>query len=524
MEKDTQSLELGDITDANISAVRSEVIEWQHNWRMNRAFRAGSQEVRKLQEGVLPKIDEEQSKESYAVYLEQAILYQAAQETADAWGGLIYKKDPVYSINGTQASELYADYLNSITDDGMSATELLREITDEVITVNRFGILLDYPVLSLEDAQISRAEQLEQKVFSNALQYKAESIVNWFVQTINHKKQLTILVLKERLDNFNMQSYSTQGTFQYRVLTMESSELTASGYAYRQRVFKDITESSDAKKHQFELILDVTPLNDGIPMEQIPFWLFNRAGQESLGTVKPSLLDGITEINKGHFRNSADYENEIHRTSIKTPVIPGGLAEDSKNLSMGGVLETAFVEAKPYILESTSPSPLAEEMASKEKRMAYLGARVLGTSDSRITAETARIQAASEESILGDMANIISDDFSDMLKFKMQWDFGEDIFEVSTELNTDFWENEINIPDLISAFGWLQSGGGSLETYYNLLNKRNVYSKNWSLEQEKVKILETQKWLQSNEVGAIGTGEVINTGNVILNNDSGELV
>ncbi len=517
---DDLEIGLGETTDSQINTVRPEVLEWEPEWELNRAFRSGNHEVRQLRERVLPKLDAKQSDESYDAYLDQAILYEAASETADAWEGMVFKVAPVFTINGEELDETMQKYLNSVTDTGLSATELLREITDEVITTNRFGVLVDYPVADDEDAGKSRLEQLRDGDFSSCIKYHAESIINWHHEVVNGTKTLVALVLKEAIDNFNFNSFTIEETFQYRVLTLEPGE-SESGYIYRQRVYLETeidnipavgvkpignASSGTAKTQSFELILDIIPTmdkgdgNNGQPLEFIPFWLYNRAGQDDIEVIKEPLLGGITELNKGHFRNSADYENEIHKVSIKSPVIPGGIM-DGKDLVMGAPIVTAYTESRPYILETANVSPLAAEMEAKEKRMAMLGAKALGTQASNISEETARIQAAGEESVLGDVATIISEDFSDMLLFKLQWDFGPSMTSATVTLNTDFWENEIDIPDLLSAFGWMQSGGGGMETYFNLLKKRNVYKEGWTMEQEIESIAETQKLLNKMDIG-----------------------
>lgn len=499
--KNISDMVIGDFTDVKINAVKEEVIRWEPIWKINRAFRSGSHAVRALKTLVLPKLDPEQSEDDYAIYMDQAILYSAAAETADAWEGLIFQKDPVYLIDDRQATNIQMEKFNALTDTGMSATELLRVIVDEVIQVNRLGILLDYPLDF--DASLSRKEQLDSGVFSNALVYKAESIINWHTEIVNGRKVLVLIVLKEAVDSFDSSLFSGTTSYQYRVLSLEETLDTVSGrrYRYRQRVYTEDNAVNGTKENTtYKLEADIYPTMDlgsgPVYIETIPFWLFNRSGNEELGVIKAPILDGITELNKGHFRNSADYENEIHKVSIKTPVIPGGVMEGS-DLKMGSVIQTQYPDSRPYMLESGTTSPLAKEMKDKEERMMALGAKMLGQNNAQVTAETARIQAASEESVLGNLATMIADDFGELLAFKLKWDFGDEV-KVSVQVNTDFWNNEISLTELVSSWTWVSSGGGSFDTYYNLLDRRNVYPKDWNIEKELERIKATQAMIGTN--------------------------
>jgi len=517
-------LGLGEVTDVKINAVRPEVLDWSTDWVTNRAFRSGSKEVKALKELVLPPLDAKQPEEEYTIYLDQAILFTATAETADIWEGLIFKKEPVYKVDNREPTEQEKKALLAVTDTGMSATELLREVIDEVIQTNRYGVLVDYPLQDISGEEKSRKQQLEDGDFSNCLSYEPEAIINWHYSLIKGDKMLSAVILKEKVQVFNTGSFETEDTFQYRVLTLEKNEKagTRNGYVYRQQVYTE-QKKENSEKSQFRLDLDVYPTIDtgqgAKNLDMIPFWIFNRAGQESADKLKAAIIAGIVELNKGHFRNSADYENEIHRSSIKTPVIPGGAALD-KDIRMGGVIETQYPDAKPYILESKSPSPLASEMKAKEERMASIGARALGQNNAQVTTETARIQAAGEESTLGDLANIISEDFADMLQFKLNWDFGN-IGIVTVQLNTDYFENEISIPELIKAWAWVEAGGGSFDAYFNLLDKRNVYPKDWTMEQELARIKATQLIVDGVETDE--DGEVIETTPKILDENGNSL-
>jgi hypothetical protein len=194
------------------------------------------------------------------------------------------------------------------------------------------------------------------------------------------------------------------------------------------------------------------------------------------------MINALVNTNIGHFRNSADWENELHWVGIKTLYLPGWAKDIHGEPVLGGAM-AGPANSEPKMIEASSDSGLKDEMRNKEERMAVLGAERISQKGRYIpSAETARINSESENSTLTNMSKSLSTSISKVLSFQLKW-AGEKL-NVDMALNTDFFNDNITGDEVLQWIQAAQQGGISFDTYYYNMKRKEAFPEGWTKEQE----------------------------------------
>lgn len=483
-------------------------------WQKCRDARKGAKAIKDGPncETYLPRLDSQvildnengkstpQKNREYKNYKSRGIWYGAVGQTVEAFSGIIYEK-PV-KLKGKK-SELPKDFeendiIKYASQEDESFTAFMRSCTDEILTVNRVGILEDYPVQKSPDGSIiemSVAEAEKKKVYSYSIMYKTESIVNWGTTVHKGRKLESFYVLEETWYDYSDSITDPTERLRWRILILD---------IYEQRevdgelvtvmldtpVYKQVTVVED--KAGIKITDIQTPLINGKPFDYIPFWTLSAYGNQLDIVREPEIID-LVEMNIGHFRNSADYENELHYVSIKTVILPGYPVDDPNYGPpvLGGALITPDGTSQPSILEATSVSGLANEMKAKEEKMAILGAQMLANKGRYIqSAKTSEIENQGQSGILSSLAGTLEEFFSVILSLKLKWaGLGEEGALVI--LNKEYMKNSMapeQIKDLVAA---VQAGKMSFKTFYYNISKLDMYPDGWT-EEDEIKALDSE--------------------------------
>lgn len=517
--------------ELSVDNIHMEYADMSQVWERCRDAYAGGFEIKRKGEGYLPKLNTSQKKSDYEDYLNRAYWYGGVNKTVIAFVSMINRKPPSFKLDGSQTDD-FKDFLKHVTSGGKSAEDFVREILQEVFIVNRVGVLEDFPSMLNEDGEVLQMTVLqaeENQIASMSSVYKAEDIINWFVEEIDGKEMPTLFVLREERTEFDSEdSFQAKTYYAYRLLFLEEEFLEDSegnqtptgNIRYGQAVF-----APGESKNTWVLESLVYPQKDGDFLTEIPFWIITGEGID-YGSPKIPIIYDLVEVNLGHYRNTADYERELHRVSTKTAIFPGWNKDIMKGEpEIGGSIASPPGET-PFILESKTPSPLKEELTNKEKRMATLGAQLLAQQGRYVqAADTAKIQARGETSVVASVARSVALSVGTVFSFKVDWsDVG---IEVSVELNTDFDETPFNAQDLKTLMELLQGGTLSFQAFYHALEALEVYPENWSMDQEIESIHETTELLQgqnsSEEFNALQS-QILEIQNSINSGQSGKKI
>lgn len=406
---------------AKVQTQHAEYIGNMAKWAKCRDFTAGSQRVKDAGETYLPKLTGQTDPE-YKAYKRRAQLYNATGRTVDAMSGLVMRIDPTFEL----PSQI-ADLEDDIDYKGTSLFEFAKCQVGEILQVARSGILVDFPERPQDIVTVAQAQVAGLRPY--LAHYPAESIYNWKTERVNGATVLTMVVLKEGIEEPGDDEFQVKPKVQFRVLDFDDK-------GYRQRVFQ---ASASSATDWVQVGQDILPTRGGQRMVEIPF-VFIGVETNTPNVQKPPLAD-LVEVNLGHYLNSADHEHGLHFTGLPTPVLTGHKVPKGESISIGS--ETFLVMSNPQATASflefkgSGLGSLLEAMKEKKGEMASLGARMLAEDKKGVeAADTARIHRSGEAGVLASLAGSVSKGIRRALRIAEDWAGGGEKTEF--ELNKDF--------------------------------------------------------------------------------------
>ncbi|WP_420106876.1 DUF4055 domain-containing protein [Herbaspirillum huttiense] len=446
-------------------------------WKRCRDAAAGQSAVHAAGEEYLPRLKDQTDKE-YAAYLGRTPFFGATWRTLAAMLGLIFRKPP--TIDAPKAA---AEMLEDVTLSGVPLDAFAKTLVEEALTVNRVGVLVDYPQSS-PAATLADAALLGLR--PSLCMYCAESIINWRFQKIGNAHRLTMVVLAEqRLDRKD--EFEDEPVDQWRVLDLEQD---GESVRYRVRVF-EVQKDKDGKEVDVQIGGNVYPMIGGQHLDFIPF-MFMSVDDLTPTVDLPPLVD-LVDMNYAHYLVSADYEHGCHFAGLPTPVVSGYSPENGPNgeppekLYVGSGTAWVFPnkDAKASYLEFTGQGldALEKNLSRKENQMAILGARLLEAPKKGVeAAETAGIHRAGENSVLASVAQTLSEGLEKALELLILW-AGID-GEVEFHLNRDFFPMPMSSDELTALTQALLQGAISFETYFAQLQAGEIIVATRTVEEE----------------------------------------
>jgi hypothetical protein len=175
------------------------------------------------------------------------------------------------------------------------------------------------------------------------------------------------------------------------------------------------------------------------------------------GYNEPVLYD-IAVVNIGHYRNSADWENNLSVHSGGTIVLGTEQTDEEWKkangdgeilLGEGNGIRLSGQGAFAELLQLDSAQAIMEEMKNKEQRMIQIGARIISKDKGENeTAKAASIRVSSENSILDTMVGNVDEVINKALEDVML--FVGTTGEIEFSLNRDYWVDQLD-PQLAMA-------------------------------------------------------------------------
>lgn len=421
-------------------------------WRKCRDARDGEEPVKARGAEYLPALPD-QSAEGYRNYLRRALWYGATGRTVDALLGLMFWRPPKMEMPAGQEW-----ILEDMDGNGAPAEEVAETIADEVITVGRCGLLVDYPEVR---PGATRLDIEREQVQPYVVVFKTEDIVSWKYTTVEHRRTLSEVVVSLGLDD--------SGQERYQVL-----RLTPAGYT---------SSIEDSEGRPLERVR--IPTIAGKPLNKIPFRFVNPDRGDSpvppLPPIKP-----LADVNYSHYMTMADLEHGRFFCGVPTPIFAGfafGEGDTVKLGSTGGIV-AADPQAKAYYLEFTGEGLAALERAAdqKEKMMAKLGSRLL--TEDRAAAETAealRIRQSGESAVLSSIAASVSAATTWVLRSMCEW-IGADPAQAVFGLSLDYRTARLSAQELDALSRAVQAGTMPIPDFFYALKEGGILAEDRELE------------------------------------------
>lgn len=386
-------------------------------------------------------------------YAEGAILYNFTRRTVAGMVGAVMRKPPEIQI--PTALEYLLDNADG---EGVGLIQQSQDCLGHVYAIGRAGLLVDAPAVSVA----TMAEQNAGKLNPRILLYTAENVINW---------RKTQIILRETYE-YQADEFDWRTAEQYRVLELVDG-------LYQQRLFVFDATGKETATETFY------PAINGKRLNYIPFAFVGATNNDA--TVDESPLETLSDINLGHYRNSADVEESGFICSQPTLMIypgegmnahtfaeanPQGIRLGSRsghNLGAGGRSE---------LLQAQESNLSRQLMRDKEEQAVMAGAQLL-TPTAQITAESARIQRGADSSIMATGALNVSSAYEQCLRWAAE--MMSDSSEIVYELNTEFFMQPMTAQDRAQWIADINSGLMPARAYYAAARAAGIT--NWSDEE-----------------------------------------
>jgi hypothetical protein len=468
--------------------VESNHQDYQDNiplWQKCRDVTGGEEAVKAAAESYLPRLTEQTDPE-YTAYKTRALFYGATGRTVTGLTGAILRKPPKI----TKLTEEETDLLRTIGCCNESIDEIIKTVVTEVLSLGRYGLLVDASEGEDSDPYISC--------------YFAENIVNWREEEIDGRLKLTLVVLKEmeedytkkKVGNEDYDEFCPQKIEQRRVLRLVEGD--DGGYEYQVEIWqkkenarKKLAGRKGVASEEWVQIGDtITPkMKGGKSLEFIPFQFVTPLGTGSLVEKSP-ILD-LVNVNLSHYRTSADLEHGRHFTALPTAWVAGFDPATTK-LKIGSQIAWVSKDASAHAgyleFSGSGLGSLSNALAEKQTLMAILGSRLLEEQKVGIeAAETVRLRQAGEGSVLSSIANSTSEAMENVIEWVLLW-MGKSDADIAVELNKDFGPAVMDPALIQSLMAAYQAGMISFDTWFYNLKNGEIVPDDTDLDTEKSKI------------------------------------
>lgn len=314
----------------------------------------------------------------YKSYKDRAIFYGFSQETVSGLLGLAFRQGVTIEQSGL-------DYIETSVDgDGIGLFQQAKQSAKEVIKYGRCGLLVDFPKT---EGAITVEQQRQNGLQATINLYDTFRIKNWATTRVGAITKLSMVELEE---------------IDYR-LSDDGKSVDEVTVCRRLRLDEDGHYMIELSEDE-QVTDEYHPRNGaGQLMTGIPFYFIGAVNNDS--TVDDSPLFPIADLNVGHYRNSADYENSCWLSGQPQPWATGldqtWVDKNMKGFSFGAGVLLAGPEGSAFGIMQAEPNTLAyEAMQYKQKAMIAMGAKLISSDMSFNSASEAIIASASENSRL----------------------------------------------------------------------------------------------------------------------------
>ena len=438
----------------------------------------------------------------YATYLDGANWTPATERATQGIVGSIFRHEPVI-----EAPPALEPQLADITHTGVSLRMFSEQVTLETLLMGRYGLLVDFPApVRQPDGTLEPPPPGSRPYWVG---YQTEEIINWRTVQQAGKTLLTLVVLKEVVEDVQG-SWGTPDFFlikprtQYRVLRLnEVGECEMS-------LWTEIPLGPGQVPAAVTLLDAWMPLRENQPLTFIPFVFLAPFSLEP--TIQKSLMEGLVQRNFLNFKHSAELEHARFLTAMPTFCVAANM-EAPPELYIGAAQALFFPDpnAKAWLVEFHGHGLGALENAIKEDLMlmAALGARLLeGPPQTQETATGVQWRLAGADSPTQALISVVNQGLTWALQVHNWWaGFGENLDDpnIHVNLNKDLVSTRMEPQMLLALMQALLNGTISYETYFYNLQQGEIARPLVPVEEEQA-LIELQNEAQPLAAPAPGPG------------------
>lgn len=450
-----------------VNELCTEVIEKAYYWKIVRDFVKGEKTVKDAGVTYLPT-KAGQDPLDYESYKTRAKVGDYTKQILQIMTGMIERKKPVITM---PENEKLKTIIDDFDNEGQSLYQHSVFTIHDNIQTFFGGLLSDMPRV---EGSMSVYEAEKKGYHPYAKYYAAENVINWKFRNEGSSKKLSLVVLKEYVDNESADEFSHDKVVQYRVLSLDKNG------NYNVRLFREFDDEKNGVKVD-EYQKAFYPKFNGECQTEIPFEFL--PGFEN-GDIGESILYGVAELQRHYYMQSADYENGVHFTTVPTLWTTGhdidANSKDDKEppLVLGGdvALNLPEPDAKIGTVQFAGEG-LTHSRQAKEETLAQIG--ILGSRsvspDKNLSgsADAERLHRQGENANLATYARNISEAYTKTLKRLARYAglTEEEIKIISVQFNVDY-DSVAFDPNAINSIANLsREGKFPLPLVYDALKK-----------------------------------------------------
>jgi hypothetical protein len=408
-------------------------------WKKNRDVCEGEQAVKDAKTTYLPGFQPEDVFR-YRDYIKRARFLNATGRTKRALVGAVFGKQPEIEVP-PQIEYLLEDADGS----GESIIQLSKRAVDEVLITGRYLLLADYPV-ALEGLTAEQVRALELR--AHIVAYSAENIINWKTITVAGRQRMSLVVLHEKHME-DVDQFESREIDRYRVLALDEN------MHYYQQLYNEYSEPLTDPQYARDA--------SGSLFSEIPCSIIG--AQDNKPCIDDAPLTDLANDNISWYRVSADHMENLHMHGQLTLGVTSNMDyEQFKQANPSGVVVGAraghFLGESGAFHTATAPesSSLSRALEDIKADMIAMGARIIEPRLGQRTAKEARMQTASEMSVLETVVGNCSEGIEKAMEFVSRF-MGADESRAIFQLNTEFFPDDI---DPQSAMAIIQFGDAGI--------------------------------------------------------------
>lgn len=424
-------------------------------WRTMRDLVEGEGALKDAGEKYLPRRTGMDTTE-YDAYLQRAVLFNATGKTINDLMVSVFRRPPYVELPKMMQGQLEDPRNLIVTKSGDNIVDLSKELVRELLTVSRYGALLDM--------------NAQGKPYIAT--YPAETIVNWRVE---NRKLVAVRLLEPKAAEGYYPEAGKTSSYKVRVLALDQDG------NYFQAVGDTETDhvgDPNTIPQSDRVYIEVR----GKRLDFIPIVIFNAQGNGPLA-FKP-MLEDIATLNLAHYRAYAALENARYFTATPIYYVKGqGVANDFGNAKEGGSPQQQFLLTPQSIwlleqedevglveFEGKGLSSLEEGLEIKEAQMQALGARLKSQrkNSAARSAQSEESEANAEEATLTDVVENASQGLTQLLQWWAEWILAKPA-EVEVVLNKVFYRPKVSAREMRSLQSLFEAGLMPLRSLFEAL-------------------------------------------------------
>jgi hypothetical protein len=439
----------------DVTFQRSDFAEALQDWELVSDVCKGQRAVKAKRTKYLPTLNADDNTQEgltrYYRYIERAHFLNFTGRTLEGLIGAVFRKEPVLEL-----PSLLEYCAANVDGQGIGLAQQSKDALTYVLQNGRHALYVDFPVT---DKAVTVSARQSGEFNATIKSVQASSVVNWQTTAQGSQIKLTLVVMRETVEEVTEDGFGQTHVDQYRVLRLLEG-------VYQVEIWRK-NESGEWAM----IDAPVVPKDGaGRSLDEIPF-AFVGANNNDSAVDRAPLLD-LANLNIAHYRNSADYEDSVFYVGQAQPYITGldetwrdhleaaGIAVGSRSpilLPVGG--QYGFAQVQPNMVSF-------EAMAHKEEQAKALGARLLEKGLAVKTATQASADSASEHSVLSLVVSNVNDAYRKALEWLAR--FMNVSGKVEFVINQEFVAHQLDPQTLTALVSAWQTG--------KLVSKNDVWA------------------------------------------------